>query len=177
MDDAPTAGAAPADVPPLVTKDDAARVLAAIVELRRQIADVQGELGRQVASAQAAAEELTRPLIDRADALEARLEGWAVQNRDTLFPEDCKQLRLTTGRVGFKRAAPAVVIADEEVLVKHLRDQNLTELLSTTTKPDKKALLKRLQGDEPLELPGTTVRPGAEFFYFEPLAVPAARLS
>lgn len=159
---------------PIADRDEAARVLAEVGALQRDLEELAGSLNRDVAELQTAADNIAQPLRVRLTTALDRLEAFATTHRDTLTGGGkAKSVKLPTGTIGWKAKPASVLVADDGVLIAHLEGRPALRglFLRTVVSVDRQNLLKHRADAE--DLPGVTIRPGEESFYVSPLKLSA----
>jgi phage host-nuclease inhibitor protein Gam len=150
---------------------EAAKLLARLGELKRQLQIVAVETEAAMKAATERALILVEPVKAEAAAVSKALQAWADKNRGSLVDAESKTIKLPTGQIYWRLGSEALVIAegfDEESLIAELRRRRLGDLVRVSEALDKDAI--KQAWDRIAHVPGLQ-RVQREFFYLAPLSV------
>ena len=86
--------------PSIKSWEDANEALRQIAEVTIALADIEGEMNKQILGAKKAAEEQSKPFKDRVAKLERELKDFVTENRSDMGK--AKSKTLTFGEVSFR---------------------------------------------------------------------------
>lgn len=155
------------------TKDEAARDIARLGELQR-------ELKRQVATMNDAIGAITaqyQPTIEvlqgRIDLAQKGVQTWCEANRETLTEAGkFKTANLVTGEVSWRIRPPSVTVRGAEAVIDTLKRVGLSKFVRTKEEVNKEAILN--ERAEAVGIAGITIVSGVEDFVITPFEQEAA---
>lgn len=158
------------NVPVPQSREEAASQLAAVGELRREIArrkaqadDQLAEIGRQV-------EEAITPTQDQLTGLESGLQIWCEANRTALTNGGkAKTAKFATGHVLWRRRPPSVRVTGAEAVVKRLKALGLQHFIRVKEDINRDAM--RDDPDAASAVEGVKVGSACEDFIIEPTEI------
>lgn len=164
-----TKTAAPA-VPVPQSREEAARAVARIGEISRDIGILQADLDDEVSRAKERAEAMAEPLRQSMAALTEGLRVWAEANRQTLTDAGrVKFADLGTGKILWRFRPPKVSLRGADAVIETLRALGLGRFIRVKEEVDKEALLR--EPDVARSVPGVTIGSDGEEFIVEPLTL------
>ena len=150
--------------PSIKSWEDANEALRQIAEATIALADIEGEMNKQILGAKKAAEEQSKPFKDRVAKLERELKDFVTENRSDMGKTKSKTL--TFGEVGFRLStALSLPRAKEklEEIVRKLKARQMMDCIVVKEEISKEALKK--YGEDVVSAVGATWKQSDVFGY------------
>lgn len=150
--------------PSIKSWEDANEALRQIAEATIALADIEGEMNKQILGAKKAAEEQSKPFKDRVAKLERELKDFVTENRSDMGK--AKSKTLTFGEVSFRLStAISLPRAKEklEEIVRKLKARQMTDCIVVKEEISKDALKK--YGEDVVAAVGATWKQSDVFGY------------
>lgn len=150
--------------PSIKSWEDANEALRQIAEATIALADIEGEMNKQILGAKKAAEEQSKPFKDRVAKLERELKDFVTENRSDMGK--AKSKTLTFGEVSFRLStAISLPRAKEklEEIVRKLKARQMMDCIVVKEEVSKDALKK--YGEDVVTAVGATWKQSDVFGY------------
>ncbi|MCQ5026811.1 host-nuclease inhibitor Gam family protein [Oscillibacter valericigenes] len=150
--------------PSIKSWEDANEALRQIAEATIALADIEGEMNKQILGAKKAAEEQSKPFKDRVAKLERELKDFVTENRSDMGK--AKSKTLTFGEVSFRLStAISLPRAKEklEEIVRKLKARQMMDCIVVKEEVSKDALKK--YGEDVVAAVGATWKQSDVFGY------------
>ena len=150
--------------PSIKSWEDANEALRQIAEATIALADIEGEMNKQILGAKKAAEEQSKPFKDRVAKLERELKDFVTENRSDMGK--AKSKTLTFGEVSFRLStAISLPRAKEklEEIVRKLKARQMMDCIVIKEDISKEALKK--YGEDVVTAVGATWKQSDVFGY------------
>lgn len=150
--------------PSIKSWEDANEALRQIAEATIALADIEGEMNKQILGAKKAAEEQSKPFKDRVAKLERELKDFVTENRSDMGK--AKSKALTFGEVSFRLStAISLPRAKEklEEIVRKLKARQMMDCIVVKEEVSKDALKK--YGEDVVTAVGATWKQSDVFGY------------
>lgn len=150
--------------PSIKSWEDANEALRQIAEATIALADIEGEMNKQILGAKKAAEEQSKPFKDRVAKLERELKDFVTENRSDMGK--AKSKTLTFGEVSFRLStAISLPRAKEklEEIVRKLKARQMMDCIVVKEEISKDALKK--YGEDVVAAVGATWKQSDVFGY------------
>lgn len=146
------------------TWEDANDALRQIAEAQLALADIEGEMNKQILGAKKAAEEQSKPYKDRVANLERELKEFVTENRGDMGK--AKSKTLTFGEVSFRLStAISLPRAKDKIeeIVRRLKARTMMDCIIVKEEVSKEALKK--YGEDVVTAVGATWKQSDVFGY------------
>ena len=150
--------------PSIKTWEDANDALRQIAEATLALADIEGEMNKQIVGAKKAAEEQGKAHKDRIAKLERELKDFVTEHRDEMGK--AKSKALTFGEVSFRLSTKiSLPRAKEKVkeIIRKLKTRKMMDCIVTKEEISKEALKK--YGEDVVNAVGATWKQSDTFGY------------
>ena len=146
------------------TWEDANDALRQIAEAQLALADIEGEMNKQILGAKKAAEEQSKPYKDRVAKLERELKDFVTEHRADMGKTKSKTL--TFGEVGFRQSTSvSLPRAKEKIadIIRFLKARQMMDCIVVKEDVSKEALKK--YGEDTVNAVGATWKQQDVFGY------------
>ena len=150
--------------PSIKSWEDANEALRQIAEATIALADIEGEMNKQILGAKKAAEEQSKPFKDRVAKLERELKDFVTENRSDMGK--AKSKTLTFGEVSFRLSTSISLPRAKEKLeeiIRRLKARQMTDCIVVKEEISKDALKK--YGEDAVAAVGATWKQSDVFGY------------
>lgn len=150
--------------PSIKSWEDANEALRQIAEATIALADIEGEMNKQILGAKKAAEEQSKPYKDRVANLERELKEFVTENRGDMGK--AKSKTLTFGEVSFRLStAISLPRAKDKIeeIVRRLKARKMMDCIIVKEEVSKEALKK--YGEDAVTAVGATWKQSDVFGY------------
>jgi len=150
--------------PSIKSWEDANEALRQIAEATIALADIEGEMNKQILGAKKAAEEQSKPFKDRVAKLERELKDFVTENRSDMGK--AKSKTLTFGEVSFRLStAISLPRAKDKIeeIVRRLKARKMMDCIVVKEEVSKDALKK--YGEDVVTAVGATWKQSDVFGY------------
>ena len=150
--------------PSIKSWEDANEALRQIAEATIALADIEGEMNKQILGAKKAAEEQSKPFKDRVAKLERELKDFVTENRSDMGK--AKSKTLTFGEVSFRLStsiSPPRAKEKLEEIIRRLKARQMTDCIVVKEEISKDALKK--YGEDAVAAVGATWKQSDVFGY------------
>ena len=150
--------------PSIKSWEDANEALRQIAEATIALADIEGEMNKQILGAKKAAEEQSKPFKDRVAKLERELKDFVTENRSDMGK--AKSKALTFGEVSFRLSTSISLPRAKEKLeeiIRRLKARQMTDCIVVKEEVSKEALKK--YGEDTVNAVGATWKQKDVFGY------------
>ena len=137
--------------------------MAKALSAQKRINELEAYAEAAIAAARARIEKETSRYRRTVQTMEAFLEPWV---RERLAGEKRKSMYLLSGRVGFRKSQPSLLVKDEAAAVADLKKLELADLIRTKEEVDKEKVKAAVKAGKPLP-EGCELVDGQEKFYLD----------
>ena len=150
------------------SKQDAARRIGTVGELRRQLLVIETEQSTAIAKIKEQAEAKAAQIKEQLAQEEPAVQAWCEANREKLtLSGKKKSFDFGSGIVRWRTRPPAVRLRGIADVIERLRSLGFAEFLRQKTEVDKDAVLKN--PEKASAIAGITIISGVEDFVIEPV--------